>query len=244
MERFRARIRNVFSLVPAVRDLLVTHLPGPGGNALRVRYYRKRCRFVGKDVLIGVGVQIRNPEYVSIGDHCWIAHYVELAAGPTGEGKRKISRRENPRFQHQEGDVVIGKNTHIASYSFISGHGGIQIGEGCALAPGTRLISITNHYRNESDPTDTRRYSPGTRIPEEDQVLLVGPIVMGDNSAIGTNTALMPGSAIGEYGAVGALSVLTKSLQDGEIAMGVPARPISGLRGAQMRPRKGDRPAH
>jgi acetyltransferase-like isoleucine patch superfamily enzyme len=238
MERLGTRLRNVFSLLPGMRDLFITYLPGPGGNALRVRYYRKRCRFVGENVLIGLGVQIRNPEYVSIGDHCWIGHYVEMAAGPPHEGARKISRRENALFQHQEGDLVIGRNTHIASFVFIMAHGGVQIGDGCGVAPGARILSITNHYRNEADPSDDRVYSLGTRIPEADQALLVGAIVMGDNSGLAVNSVLMPGSAVGEYGGVGPLSLLTKSLEDGQLAQGVPARPISGIRGAQVKQRK------
>jgi len=53
-----------------------------------------------------------------------------------------------------------------------------------------------------------------------------GPVVIKRGARIGVNVTILPGVTIGENAVIGAGSVVTKSVPDNCIAVGVPARPI------------------
>lgn len=52
------------------------------------------------------------------------------------------------------------------------------------------------------------------------------PITVGDNVYIGTNTIILPGVKIGSNVIIGAGAVVSKSIPDNSVAVGVPARVI------------------
>ena len=52
------------------------------------------------------------------------------------------------------------------------------------------------------------------------------PIVIGDNVYIGNNVILLPGVTIGNNVVIGAGAVVTRSIPDNSVAVGVPARVI------------------
>lgn len=52
------------------------------------------------------------------------------------------------------------------------------------------------------------------------------PIVIGDNVYIGNNVILLPGITIGNNVVIGAGAVVTRSIPDNSVAVGVPARVI------------------
>jgi acetyltransferase-like isoleucine patch superfamily enzyme len=233
MHTLRHKAQVLASLVRGLRDLVVVYLPGPAGGSLRVRYYKKRFRFLGKNVLIDVGAHFVNPEYMSIGDNCWIDKYVVLMAGPPVEGKRKIARRANADFHHREGDLVVGRNCHIASHVVINAHGGVSIGENSTVAAGAKVVSLSHHYRNLADPSDQFRYRFGSRAPEAEQALISSPVVIGENAALATNAVMLPGSSIGRDSWVGAGSLVRDAIQAGCIAWGTPAKPVKTRPGAR-----------
>lgn len=49
-------------------------------------------------------------------------------------------------------------------------------------------------------------------------------VVIGDNVWIGDNSVILPGVEIGKGSIIGANSVVTKSIPDYSIAVGIPAR--------------------
>lgn len=209
----------------AVRDLLVVYLPGSTGDHLRARHYRRRLRHLGVNVRIDVGVIIENPEFVTIGDNCWIDRYVLILAGPPREGLRKLARRPNERFHHSEGELVVGKNCHIASHVVINAHGGVSIGDDSTVAAGAKIVSLSHHPRNLADPSDTLLYKFGSRVPEAQQSLISSPIVLAEGAGLATNSVMLPGTSIGADSWVGAGSVVTRDIPPGCIAWGAPAKP-------------------
>ena len=66
------RLKNLIAVLRSCWELIVVFAPGDGGNLLRYRYYRRRLRAMGQNVVIESGAQLVNPEYISIGDNCWI----------------------------------------------------------------------------------------------------------------------------------------------------------------------------
>ena len=218
------KLRNLVAILPALRDMVIVFLPGHAGNLLRARYYRKRLRGLGRGVTIDVGVQFVNPEFITIGDGCWIDKYALLMAGPPYEGKRRLTRKPNPAFDYAEGELVIGKRCHIASHTVVNGHGGVSIGDNTTVAAGAKIVSLSHHYRNLSDELDRFMYRFGSRAPEEEQALLSSPVVLGQNAGLATNSVMLPGSSVGDDSWVGACSLVSGGIPAGYIAWGVPAK--------------------
>jgi acetyltransferase-like isoleucine patch superfamily enzyme len=97
--------------------------------------------------------------------------------------------------------VLIGNNVLIASKVFITDHGhGSYSGE------------------NQSDPE-----VPPTRLQRP---LISKPVVIEDNVWLGEYVTILPGVTIGRGTVVGAMSVVTKDIPAGSIAVGSPARVI------------------
>ncbi len=212
------------SLLTGLRELVVVYLPGPLGAHLRQRHYRGRLRHLGRDVQIEVGVQLVNPEWISIGDDCWIDRYAVLLGGPPREGGRKLARRPNADFHHTEGELVIGKQVHIAPHAVVSGHGGVHIEGVTTVAAGAKVYSLTHHHRNLEDEADTTRYRFTSQAPDEQQALISAPVVIGEGAAVGLNAVVLPGVTIGRDAWVGAGAVVTDSVEPGRLAWGTPAR--------------------
>lgn len=223
-------MRRLNTLVRSLRDLLlsalplgvITIIPGDVGAALRYAYYRRRMKSLGRDVYFDVGVQLVNPQYMSIGDNTWIDRYVVLLAGPPGEG-RLIRRKANPDFGGSEGELIIGANCHLAPHVLVSAHGGVEIGDDSGIASGARVYSLSHHYRNPDDETDTRRYSFTPQAPPEAQVLIAGPVVLQRNTAVGLNSVVLPGSTLEENSWLGTLSTAVGRLPADGIFAGNPA---------------------
>lgn len=102
--------------------------------------------------------------------------------------------------------VVIGDRCRIGAHCFIPT--GVTIGDDCFVGPG---VTFTND-----------KYPPG---PKEEW----GFIVMKRGAALGARCVVLPGVTIGECALVGAGSVVTKDIPPYSIAVGVPARVISGM---------------
>ncbi len=209
-----------------LRQMLVTHWPGDFGNDLRYRYYKRRLRRLGKGAVIEAGVFIPNPALVSIGDNTLIDRNVTIIAGRPTAGGRKIHHKANPDFRGQAGEVIIGSDVHIAPYAYLLGHGGLSVGDRSCITAGAKLYSISNHYRNLDDATDLKLYAFSNMAPLEDQALIVGPIVVGVNAAVGLNSIVLPGCTIGDNSWVGVQSYVIENVPPNVIAMGSPAKVV------------------
>ena len=226
MSRMLAKLFASFLALP---EWFVTDLPGPAGYALRTWYWRLRMKHVGRGVTFGRGVRISGPKWMSIGDNSWIDDDVILSAGPANEQGRVLIRKPNEFFGHDEGILFIGMNCHIAPQVTIQAHGGVSIGNDSGVASGCRIYSLSHHYRNAGDPKDSRLYSFTPRAAPESQSLILSPVVMEDNSALATNSVVLPGATIGKGTWVGCLSLVIGSLPPGVQASGQPAKPKKAI---------------
>jgi galactoside O-acetyltransferase len=184
---------------------------------------------VGPGVTFGLGLRIANPKYISIGANTWIDDDVLLLAGPPS-GLRKLKRKPNSAFKEQEGQLTIGANCHIAPQVTLQAHGGLTIGDNSGVASGCRLYSLSHHYKWQGDPTAETVYKFSPRAPPNEQTLLCGPVVMEQNTGIGTNSIVLPGGTIREGTWVGVLSVVVGELSGNSIAVGNPAKCIKQIR--------------
>ena len=174
-------------------QLLVTHLPGPCGFALRRLFWGRRLKALGAGARIDPGVHFEGPEWISIGDGCWIDRNVLIIAGPPRPG-RVTRRRSNAAFTLLPGEVSIGACTHIAPNVVISGLGGVQIGARCGVASGAAIYSYSHHYRNAADPADQWQYAFTPLARDDQQAMIEGPVVVEDYCAVGLHAVLLPGA--------------------------------------------------
>ena len=205
-------------------EWVVMDIPGPAGRAVRYHYYRRRLKALGRNVKFDVGVRILNPEFVSIGDNTWIDNYVVILAGPPSVGDGPILYKPNSDFDLEPGEVLIGRNVHVANFVVLQGHGGLKIGDNSGVASGSMVYSLSHHHSNLLDRSDPRKYKFTSMVQRRDQSLICAPVVMGQDTALGLHCILLPGVTIGAGSWVGSGSVVTHSIPANVLATGNPAQ--------------------
>ena len=183
---------------------IILFWPGPIGMKLRQFYLKFKLKFMGKNVLFGVGANIQMPEAISLADYVFIDDYVQLNA--------------------MAGSIKLGRRIHIAPYAILSGTGGIELGDYAAVGAFARL------YSHSEAPKDGLRLS-GPMIPESMKGMITAPIKIGKDGLVGTGAVLLPGVTLGEGAIVAANSFVPAhtKIPPNAIYAGVPAK-LVGIR--------------
>lgn len=218
------RVKKIFGLPIGIIQLLIFHLPGKAGYALRYRYWGKRLRFLGRNVRIEPGVHFQNPSYISINDGCWIDRGVVILAGPDTSNREKTVK-ENSHFELELGEVWIGKQVHIGINSIISGIGGVLISDLCCLSAGSMLYSFSHHYRSLVN-LEKGNVHFGSCGPAKDQSLIEGAIFLGKNVGVGLNVVILAGVTVEEDSFIAIGSRVQDSFPKNSFISGEPARRI------------------
>lgn len=221
--RSLSRLRSAALSLP---EGVITHWPGSVGRRLRAIYWRQRLGAMGRGCVIDVGVSILNPEHVFLGDNVWLDRYAQLVAGPPA-ARRRLKTKTTPGYLGHEGEIHIGRNTHIGMFCVLQGHGGIWIGRDSTIATHAVVYSLSHHYRtglsNEMPPYEqVMKFS--SMAPEDQQALIAAPVVIEDATAVGLGSVILPGSSVGRYSWVGAGSLVRGAIPSGVIAGGNPAQ--------------------
>lgn len=111
------------------------------------------------------------------------------------------------------GDIRIGDNCSVNPFSVVYGHGGVRIGNGVRIAAQTVIIPANHTPANDNQPVH--------RAP-----ITARGIDIEDNVWIGAGARILDGVRIGRNAAVGAGSVVTKSVVANATVAGVPAHVI------------------
>lgn len=156
-----------------------------------------RLKFVGPSVTIFDMARIVHPEVVEIGEGTQIDDFVFINGGK---------------------GIKIGRHNHIASFVSVIGGGELLTGEYVGIAAGARIVTGTHHYG------DGQRISP--LIPEEEQCVIRGKIVLEDDVFVGTNAIIHPNVTIGEGAIIGSGSLVLKDVEPWTINVGLPVRVI------------------
>lgn len=114
-----------------------------------------------------------------------------------------------------DGELLIGKNSYIGSYSTIQLHEKtiVSIGNGCSISHNVRMYT--------SSKIPDYDFSDKLNAPDK-----IGNIVIDDYVWIGANVFINPGVKIGKNSVVGANSVVTKDIVSYGIYGAVPAKLI------------------
>ena len=106
------------------------------------------------------------------------------------------------------GFIRIGSGTHIGRMSVVSGLGGVEIGENCAISAQVCIFSSS---------TNTKSLPLGSGATLRDKV------VVGNEVYLGAGVRIIPGVTVGDGAVVAAGAVVIRDVPPGMLAKGVPA---------------------
>ncbi|WP_158712728.1 acyltransferase [Parabacteroides pacaensis] len=123
----------------------------------------------------------------------------------------------NRDFQIEEPKKIeIGNNVGISIRSFISGGGGVSIGDNVLIGPNVNIFSANHNYK-------------APNIPINKQGHTLKKVIIKNNVWIGSNSIILPGVTIHENVVIGAGSVVSKDCESNSLYAGNPAKLIKKL---------------
>ena len=155
-----------------------------------------RLKHLGKNVIIGKTVRIRQPEKVSIGDNTIIDDFTYISCA-----------------------MEIGENCHIASHVSISGgKGTFRMGNYSTLSSHVSVHCASSDYAKTSLDLPS--------VPEEEQYGgHVEDVEIGDYVVIGSHSVILPGVKVPDKLACGAFTLLNKKdYKDLSLYVGIPSK--------------------
>jgi galactoside O-acetyltransferase len=151
---------------------------------------------IGKDVKVSDKASIYGAENIEIGDYTRIDDFSIISAG--------------------KGGIKIGRNVHIACYCSIIGSAEIILNDFCGISSRVSIYSSNDNYSGIC--------LTGPTIPAAYRQTVDKPVIVGRHVIVGSGGVILPGVTIGTGAAVGALSLVNKSIPEFEIHAGVPAK--------------------
>lgn len=193
------------------------HMDSPSAAELRRQYYATKLRHMGKNVNIGCGVKIVNPQFVTLEDNVTLDDRCTLIAG----SERGIVLRDGACLKHgvyldtegASGYIEIGRRAYIGTGCCLHGHQGLEIGDHTLFA---QNITITP-YSHKFDDVNRTIIEQGGHTRK---------IVIGRDCYLGMCVCVLWSADIGDGSVIGSGSVVVKPVPPYSVALGVPARVI------------------
>jgi UDP-2-acetamido-3-amino-2,3-dideoxy-glucuronate N-acetyltransferase len=116
----------------------------------------------------------------------------------------------------------IGRDCNLCAHSFVEG--GVVIGDRVTVKSGVYLwdgMIVEDDVFLGPNATFTNDKFPRSRVAVEYPLLRIK-----SGASIGAGAVILPGLTIGAGAMIGAGAVVTRSVPDGEIWVGNPARPV------------------
>jgi galactoside O-acetyltransferase len=154
--------------------------------------------YLGENVKISSKASFYGVSRISIGSNSRIDDFCVLSAGVGG--------------------IQIGRNVHIAVMCTLIGDSKIELKDFCGLSSRVSIYSSTDDYSGNSMTNPT--------VPITFKHVKNRDVILNRHVIIGSGSVILPGSNIGEGAAIGALSLVTKSIGAYEIYAGTPLKKI------------------
>ena len=169
---------------------------------------KKNFKYVGKNSFVGLGLIVRNPINIRIGDDFY------------AEDNFRIETYSKYGIYTYSPQLIIKNNVAFGYRCHLGCINKIEINENCLFGSN---IYISDHFHGEISEMELMV------IPLERKLFSKGPIIIGKNCWIGDNVCIMPNVKIGDNVIVGANSVITSDIPANSVVAGVPARLIKSL---------------
>lgn len=196
---------------------LLGPLPGALGLFLRKVFYPWLFRRIGRDVIFGRSVVIRNPDRIVLGDRVVIDDYVVLdgRGGDGDEGVRigdEVIVNRGALIQAKVGTIRVGSHCDIGAETMIISQGAnviedmVSIGGGSKIGGGIIQIQQGTTTQSGGDPNDFAARGQ-VRVSK-------GTVRIGTKSVLGENVTVLDGAEIGAECVVGASTVIRGKIPD------------------------------
>lgn len=166
----------------------------------------------------------------------YVGNNVQIAKNCTIIGLENISLGENIRIDGgvtiacASGYLKVGSYIHIGSGCHITCAGGVELSDFSGLSQGVRIYSGSDDYSGNSLTNPT--------LPNKYLNIIVNPVLIGRHVIIGSGSVVLPGVKIGNGTSVGALSLVSKSLEEWGVYVGAPAKRIKARKKALLEQEK------
>ena len=162
--------------------------------------------------------ELKSFKFKSLGKNVKIKKNVAIYFVENITIKDNVRIDDNTVIVASNNSTTIGNYVHIASNCYIAASEGLKMEDFSGLAPGVNIFTGSDDYSGKklTNPTVDRKYIGGKS----------GEGVLGRHVIIGSNSVILPGVHIGEGSSVGALSLVTKSLESWGVYFGAPVKKI------------------
>jgi acetyltransferase-like isoleucine patch superfamily enzyme len=116
-------------------------------------------------------------------------------------------------FRTASNKIIVGDNVSIGAFNFFHATGGIHIGNNTRIADHVSIHAANHNFSNKFK-----------LIVEQGKT--ANGIIIGNDVWIGSGVKILDGVSIGDGCVIGAGSVVTKSIKEYSIAVGIPAKEI------------------
>lgn len=151
---------------------------------------------VGSNVQVARNITIIGPENIYLGNNIRIDGNIVINA--------------------HTGFLKIGNFVHLGGGSFLSCGGGIEFDDYSTISQGVRVYSNSDDYSGE--------YMTNPMVPKKYTKTVAGLVRFHEHVIVGSGSVVLPNCELFEGVAVGALSLVNKSLEAWGIYGGSPAR--------------------
>ena len=150
---------------------------------------------IGTNVLISDKCSIYGANKISIGDNVRIDDFCILSAGS---------------------EITIGDYVHISCYASLIGKGKIVLDDFSGLSLRCTVLSSSDNFSGE--------FLTNPMIPEKYLNVKHMDVIFKKHALVGAGSVVLPGVVVGEGAAVGAMSLVKKSINPYEIWAGNPLK--------------------
>ena len=163
---------------------------------------------------------LRDFGFKSVGEN------VKIASNCTIVGLGSITIGDNVRIDEYctliavGGTLDIGSYIHIGGYCYLAAGAGIILEDFSGLSQGVKIYSKTDDY--------TGKHMTNPMVPERYTGVTGGTVTIGRHGIIGSGSVILPKVTVGEGSSVGALSLVTKSLDPWGVYFGCPVKRLKG----------------
>ena len=116
---------------------------------------------------------------------------------------------------NENGKLKISSNSTIGERSRITCDNYIEIGDNVLLGPNVFISDMSHEYKDVNIP-----------ICYQDICKSKRKVIIGNDSWIGANVCILPGSVIGKHCVIGCNSVVNSTIPDYSVAVGAPAKVV------------------
>ncbi len=225
VQKYARLVIGEYALLPLLKYELITSLlgwvPGALGLALRKIFYPLLFDNIGKGVVFGTNVTIRNAARMQIGDRVIIDDDAFIDARGAAPGafvlEDDVLVGRGAVLQSKAGHFHVGARANIGSHCSIIAQGGVEIANDVFVGGGSKISGGLFRLNDPHAEQVFERYSKGPERIMERCVLGMGCIVI-DNVTIGSRTLIGSGvtisSAIPEDSIVGSRPPLVMKKPD------------------------------